>query len=112
MNSNLPTDEFLKEKTGMLIPLPEERYDEESERYFAEFRLRRQSAPSEYSAVKEGHVSPVKNQGQCGSCVAFATMSSIETCFKKITGVFGDFSEQQMTASNGLPRKAYCVTKT
>ena len=53
--SNLPSDEFLKQKTGMLIPLPEERYDEESERYFAEFRLRRQSAPSEYSAVKEGN---------------------------------------------------------
>merc|ERR1712168_407788 len=94
--SNLPSDEFLKEKTGMLIPLPEERYDEESERYFAASRLRRQSAPSEYNAVTEGHVSPVKNQGACGSCVAFASMSSIETCFKKITGVFGDYSEQQM----------------
>merc|ERR1711970_1573182 len=115
--SNLPTDEFLKEKTGMLIPLPEERYDEESERYFAEFRLRRQSAPSEYSAVEEGHVSPVKNQGQCGSCVAFASMSSIETCFKKITGVFGDYSEQQMvdcgygingaSACNGAAPHAY-----
>lgn len=31
-----------------------------------------------------------------GSCVAFANMAAIETCFHKITGVFGDYSEQQM----------------
>ena len=28
-----------------------------------------------------------------GSCVAFANMAAIETCFKKKTGVFGEFSE-------------------
>ena len=43
--SNLPTDEFLKEKTGMRIPLPDERYDEQSEGYFAQFKLHRQSVP-------------------------------------------------------------------
>ena len=31
-----------------------------------------------------------------GSCVAYASMAAIETCFKKKTGVFGDYSEQQM----------------
>lgn len=25
-----------------------------------------------------------------GSCVAFANMAAIETCFKKVTGVFGE----------------------
>ena len=28
-----------------------------------------------------------------GSCVAFANLAAIETCFKKKTGVFGEFSE-------------------
>ena len=28
--------------------------------------------------------------------MAFANMAAIETCFHKITGVFGDYSEQQM----------------
>ena len=28
--------------------------------------------------------------------MAFANMSAIETCFKKKTGVFGDYSEQQL----------------
>jgi len=53
--------------------------------------------PDSYSAVDEGLVSPVKNQQYpCGSCVAFALISSVETCFKKVTGVFGDYSEKQL----------------
>ena len=30
------------------------------------------------------------------SCVAFSTVAAIETFFKKFTGVFGDYSEQQL----------------
>ena len=38
----------------------------------------------------------MKSQGKCGSCMAFATISAIESCFKKATGHFKDFSEQQL----------------
>ena len=67
--------------------------------------------PASYSSVDLGLVSPVKNQvwimflrspfltlysqKQCGSCVAFSNMALVETCFKKVTGKFGDYSEQQ-----------------
>lgn len=35
--------------------------------------------PSSYSLRAEGRVTPVKNQGNCGSCWAFATMGSLES---------------------------------
>jgi len=107
--ADLPEDEFEKEKTGelkppgvrsfgrgLLHPPASERTDEASERYFDKFRYSRASVPATYDSKALGDVSPVKNQHQCGSCVAFANMALIETCFKKITGVFGDYSEQQL----------------
>ena len=105
--ADLPEDEFEEEKTGELLPAEahgrglihpkeSERTDEASEKYFDRFRYSRTIVPSSFDSKAKGNVSPVKNQHQCGSCVAFANMALIETCFKKITGVFGDYSEQQL----------------
>merc|ERR1711973_51076 len=125
--ADLTEDEFLEEKTGatsnitmgrgVLDPLPEERVDQESERYFEQLRLNRASVPSSYSSKRLGLVSPIKNQLQCGSCVSFSTIAAVETCFKKLTNVFGDYSEQQLVdcgykknnanGCNGAPPHAY-----
>jgi len=109
--ADLPDDEVVKEKTGLKVKrrrrrskgrpfgrglIPSNFTDDRSEKYFDTFRYSRGSAPRSYSAVDEGIVSPIRNQKQCGSCVAFATVATIETCFKKLTGVFGDYSEQEL----------------
>ena len=110
---DLPDDEFEEQKLGDIEntgkfarklkyaqglinpPWPESR-DEASERFFDKFRYSRASVPYSVDSIKEGDVSPVKNQLSCGSCVAFANMALIETCFKKKAGIFGDYSEQQL----------------
>lgn len=100
--SDLTDRERTMKKTGLKKPgrgrglIQHDHVDERSERYFDQYRYSRGSVPASYDAVKEGHVTPARSQKQCGSCAAFATMAAVETCYKKVTGKFGDYSEQEL----------------
>jgi C1A family cysteine protease len=52
--------------------------------------------PSSWSWLTEGAVTPIKNQEQCGSCWAFATVATSEGLYKINGNTLTSFSEQQI----------------
>jgi len=68
-----------------------------------EGRIAAGNAPEEWSWVEQGGVSSIKNQKSCGSCAAFATIATFDTCMWLATGSMeDDLSEQHlMDCANG-----------
>ena len=52
--------------------------------------------PARFDLRDEGRVTPVRDQGRCGSCWAFATLGSLESTYLTDTGEAENFSENNM----------------
>ncbi|MFO7663418.1 MAG: C1 family peptidase [Chloroflexota bacterium] len=56
--------------------------------------------PSSWDWRELGGVTPVKNQGSCGSCWAFGTVGAVESAIKIMDGLTVDLSEQWLVSCN------------
>ena len=61
-----------------------------------------QTLPASVDWVSAGAVTPVKDQGGCGSCWAFATVGAIEGAVAVATGQLTALSEQQIVSCEVL----------
>jgi len=56
--------------------------------------------PTHFNWCEQGKCTPVKNQGACGSCWAFATTGVLESAIKIHDGIERDLSEQYLLSCN------------
>jgi C1A family cysteine protease len=60
------------------------------------------AAPANYDLRSLGYVTPVRDQGDCGSCWSFGSYGSLESCLLRSAGETWDFSENHLKNYHGF----------
>ena len=66
------------------------------------------TAPCPINWINLGKVTPVQDQGSCGSCWAFSTVSALESAYAVQYGTLYKFSEQQVVDCSHEGTNAGC----
>jgi len=89
---DLTNEEFVAQYTSFRpVEYPYIRH--RNEHYFP---LERMAVPDSVNWTAKGVVTPVKDQGQCGSCWAFSTTGSVEAAYAIASGSVVSLSEQEL----------------
>ncbi|KAI3724730.1 hypothetical protein L2E82_36517 [Cichorium intybus] len=90
--ADLTHEEFKNMFLGLKGEIPERREQSPKEFTYQDFL----DLPKSVDWRKKGAVSPVKNQGSCGSCWAFSTVAAVEGINQIVTGNLTVLSEQEL----------------
>jgi C1A family cysteine protease len=96
--ADLTAEEFAARYLGG-VPPQEERHDGAA--YLGEHEVSGEALPTSVDWSTQGAVTPIKNQGQCGSCWSFSTTGALEGAQSIATGQLLSISEQQLVDCSG-----------
>lgn len=92
--SDLTTAEFASSRLGWKRIIPSQMYD--GLPFLGNHSYGGELLPDAVDHIKDGLVTPIKDQGNCGSCWIFSAVGGLEGAYAKSTGRLVALAEQQV----------------